>query len=232
MLTNRQEQLLADIINCYISTSEPVGSKMLASTKEWQVSPATLRNEMAILEKAGFLQQPHTSAGRIPTEVGYKYYRNLFLKPGRLTKALEQDIIESYEQGDGLEQGIKILAKNIARASGEAVILALGKNYIYYTGLSNLLSQPEFSHQAEIHSLVAALDDCEMSAREFLDNASLETQILIGSENPFLSYCSLVVAPFSYLKKVGFMGILGPMRMDYDKNVSLINFCKKLLLTK
>ncbi len=73
-LTERQETILGLIIHQYIDAAQPVGSRWLVDKYQLGVSPATVRNEMAHLTQSGFLRQPHTSAGRIPTEKGYRYF--------------------------------------------------------------------------------------------------------------------------------------------------------------
>ena len=73
-LSERKKQILKAIIDTYIDTGEPVGSKNLASAGDIQLSPATIRNEMSELESMGYLEKPHTSAGRVPSALGYKFY--------------------------------------------------------------------------------------------------------------------------------------------------------------
>ena len=73
-LSQRKEKILASVVEHYIKTGEPVGSKLLQKDPEISVSSATIRNEMAELSSMGLLEQPHTSAGRIPTDEGYRYY--------------------------------------------------------------------------------------------------------------------------------------------------------------
>ncbi len=74
MLDDRKRRILAAIVDSYIVTGEPVGSKAIAALPDIRVSPATIRNDMAMLEQLGYLEQPHTSAGRIPTYAGYRLY--------------------------------------------------------------------------------------------------------------------------------------------------------------
>ena len=75
-LTPRRRLILKAIVEAYIESGEPVGSKFLTQNLELGLSPATIRNEMAALEDMGYLIQPHTSAGRIPSETGYRFYVN------------------------------------------------------------------------------------------------------------------------------------------------------------
>jgi heat-inducible transcriptional repressor len=80
-LSKRQQQILRATIRHYIATAEPVGSKALATEYDLSVSPATIRSCMGVLEKAGFLYQPHTSAGRIPSDSGYRLYVDQLITP-------------------------------------------------------------------------------------------------------------------------------------------------------
>ena len=73
MLTPRQEQLLSKVVEGFSQTGQPVGSKALAADPEVTSGPSTIRNELAVLEERGLLAHPHTSAGRVPTDAGYRY---------------------------------------------------------------------------------------------------------------------------------------------------------------
>lgn len=80
MIDERKQRILRAVIEDYISTGEPVGSRTIARKHGFNVSPATIRNEMADLEELGFLEQPHTSAGRVPSDLGYRFYVDHFVR--------------------------------------------------------------------------------------------------------------------------------------------------------
>ena len=228
MLTERQEQLFTDILEHFVRTSEPVGSKALAESKEWDVSSATLRNEMCALEKAGLVMQPHTSAGRIPTEKGYQYYRNKFLKPDTLSAVLDKALTKSYR--DSSEESLKSLAKELASISELAVIIGLGNNTLYYTGVRHLLEQPEFETMNEMYDVLEALEEHEHEILSFFEKLPGDIAVLIGSENPFLPYGSFIAAQIEHNQQRRYIGILGPMRMEYSKMVSLVDRCSHLII--
>lgn len=94
----RKQQVLLAIITDFISTAEPVGSRTIARKYELGVSPATIRNEMSDLEDLGFIEQPHTSAGRIPSQKGYRYYVDFLMKKKDLTSNQEEMIRKGYEK--------------------------------------------------------------------------------------------------------------------------------------
>lgn len=114
-LTPRQQRILKAIVEDYVFTAEPVGSRTLSKKFDFGLSPATLRNEMADLEEGGFLRQPHTSAGRIPSDAGYRVFVDLLMEPaGALPEAelrvLERFRIDARDLDDILQQTAKVTA--------------------------------------------------------------------------------------------------------------------------
>jgi heat-inducible transcriptional repressor len=91
-LDERPREILRLIIRSYVTSGDPVGSRTLAKSMDWKLSPATIRNIMADLEEDGYLAQPHTSAGRIPSEKGYRFYVDHLVDSGKLTKSDERYI--------------------------------------------------------------------------------------------------------------------------------------------
>lgn len=222
-MVNRQEKLLQKIIQEYIKTAEPVGSLKLA--RDIQVSSATVRNEMVELEESGFIFQPHTSAGRVPTEKGYFFYVSNFIKDTVLSDNDQKIFAAAMKAAQG-ERAVKNLAQKIAEFATEAVIVAFNPNNLYFTGLSNLFAKPEFVDRVSVTSVSQILDKSEQVMPQIIDLVSRQEHILIGSNNPFGNQCSFVATPFG---SEGFFGILGPMRMDYEKNLAVINYVKELI---
>ena len=96
-MDDRKRSVLLAIIQDYIATAEPVGSRTIARKYDLGVSPATIRNEMADLEELGYIEQPHTSAGRIPSDQGYRYYVDFLMEKNQLSKKEQIAIRNSYE---------------------------------------------------------------------------------------------------------------------------------------
>ena len=119
---------------------------------------------------------------------------------------------------------IKNLAKILAEKSGLGVFVGFAKNNVYYTGLSNIFSQPEFQDLNLIQNISEVIDHLDEVMGKIYDQTS-ETQIKIGSDNLFSSDCSAVVTKFKNI----LIGIIGPMRMDYQYNIKLINFVKNII---
>jgi heat-inducible transcriptional repressor len=126
-LTERQQQILKATVHRYIATAEPVGSKTLAETYQLAVSSATIRNIMAVLEKSGLLFQPHTSAGRIPSDFGYRIYVNDLLTPDPShSLQIEQLLIERLNPGGwSLEAVLRGAAQILSVLSGYITLITL-----------------------------------------------------------------------------------------------------------
>ncbi|MFH0857176.1 MAG: hypothetical protein V1848_00305 [Candidatus Magasanikbacteria bacterium] len=225
MLTERQKQLLGLVMDQYIHTAEPVGSVMLVEKSNLGISGATVRNELRVLEELAYLTHPHTSAGRIPTEKGYILYREEFIQDEPVEKQVVEELeILAHAEVDE-KQKKKLFAKFLAEATHLAVIMVQEKNSLYYTGITNLLAQPEFKEYQNTLSVSALFDGCEDCLEEMYELAE-EKSILIGSENPLSSICTTLVCPIA---NDGILMLIGPMRMNYNKNKAILEAVKKYL---
>src|SRR5581483_7684680 len=97
-LSERQKTLLLLIIRDYIDTAQPVGSKRLVEHYHLDLSSATIRNEMSALTEMGYLRQPHTSAGRVPTEEGYRYFVGQMMNRAELPESIQRTISHQFHQ--------------------------------------------------------------------------------------------------------------------------------------
>jgi heat-inducible transcriptional repressor len=231
---DRKKQILEAIIKEHISTGAPVGSSVLAEKYKLDCSPATVRNIMAELEENGLIMQPHTSAGRVPTEAAY----NLFieeLKKGqkKLKKMREkelQEIDDNFSADD--ELALRETAKTLAALTNSAVFWAFHKNNLYYTGLSNLFHQPEFVNTGLVYNISAVIDRMDEIIDGIFEKSSEQAQIFIGEENPFGNFCGSIIAKYKRGNQSGLFGILGPMRMDYERNLSVVEYILNKLKNK
>lgn len=228
-LNAREQNLFGIIVRDYVESAAPVGSEYLRKKYHLSMSPATIRKSMMALEGAGFLEQPHTSSGRVPTEKGYRYYIEYCSSPKKADSAIREFAPLFQDWADEAPE-MKQSARELAECLKEGVFLGIGRHETYYTGLSHLLSQPEFaSHDilTQIGKMLDALDD--VVAR--LNHGVLTgVTVLIGRENPFDESCATVVAPRTTPSGERFIiGVIGPMRMDYDIIIPLMeNFTKNL----
>jgi heat-inducible transcriptional repressor len=226
MISNRKKFLLDIIIREYLKTALPVSSGILVEKYKLDVSPATVRNEMMELEEEGYIHQPHTSAGRVPTETAYELFLSEYIdnKKKKELKDAESEILEKLFKDD--EASRRQTAKAIAEMSGGAVFWAFHKNDLYYTGLSNLFSQPEFSRVGMVCDVSAIIDRMEEIIDDIFEELEDGEQILIGTKNPFGNFLSTVLVKYKNNNASGIFGILGPMRMDYVRNLALVEFIK------
>ncbi|MFH1866532.1 MAG: HTH domain-containing protein [Patescibacteria group bacterium] len=228
MLEIRQKELLGELVKSYIKQAEPVGSKHLE--KKLGVSSATIRNEMASLEEEGYLIQPHTSSGRIPTAKAYQYYVCNFLEP-KDPRQTEQKALNKLQKdmvGD-FNSYLKSLAKIMAEFSGQAVVVGFDHNNVYYTGLSNLFSQPEFSHIDMVQSMSKIIDHLDEAMSKFYKTLADKVEIRIGNNNPFGNECATVITSYNWPRQKNIIGFLGPWRMDYESNVGRLNYVRKYI---
>lgn len=226
MISERQKTILRTIISEYLKTAQPVSSGVLVKKCKLKVSPATVRNDMVELEEMGYIIQPHTSAGRVPTELAYELeleeiHKNKDKRNLKDTELVLLDTLFSYE-----ELKAKQTAKAIAELASGAVFWAFHKNDLYYTGLANLFSQPEFKQSDIVYDVSVVIDRMEEIIDELFENISDGEQIMIGSKNPFGNFLSTVLVKYKKDNKSGIFGLIGPIRMDYARNLALVNYIK------
>lgn len=225
-MTKRQETLLKELLETYVTEVGPVSSAMLA--KKMQVSSATIRNELAVLEQEGFVHQPHTSAGRIPTLKAYEFYLHQCLQP----KAASQQMKERLKQAAKQEDGAKSLAKAMAEIAKVAVLLAFDRHNHYYTGLSQLFSQPEFFDQRLVISMTQVLDVLDTVMPALQEHATPEPQVLIGKRNPLGPHAAVFLIRSEWKHgQEGLCALLAPLRTDYNKHLGMLNFMHDLETT-
>ena len=123
-LSSRQQMILSLVVREYVSTAAPVGSKGLAEKFKLGVSSATIRNDLARLEELGYLSHPHTSAGRMPTEAGYRYFVERLMGEAKLPLEEERTIAHQFHQvQQDVEQWVKLAAAVLARTSRSAALI-------------------------------------------------------------------------------------------------------------
>lgn len=226
-MKERTQKLFDYTVRNYIKTANPVGSGLLVEKSGLNISPATIRNELMELEHEGFLYQPHTSAGRVPTEKGYKFWLANFAKDKDLGKIKKNSLGKvKSEFKKNHERLVKEIAKEASELTGSAVIVGFSQNEVYYTGISNLFSQPEFKKYELIYSISEVVDGIEEILPKLFSKVEDKTLILIGSDNPFSSECSIVM---SNIGNGNLFTLLGPIRMDYEENAAVLNYIKELI---
>ena len=126
MLDDRKTAILSAVVQEYISTAQPVGSNLIAEVPSIKVSSATVRNEMAVLEQEGYLVQPHTSAGRIPTDKGYRYFVDHLASPGTLDRATTKQVGEFFSAAHGRLEELLHQTSNLLASMTNSAALVVG----------------------------------------------------------------------------------------------------------
>lgn len=236
----RLQTLLKAIVQEYIKTARPVGSKTLVDEYDFDYSPATIRNDMVVLEQAGLIAQPHTSAGRVPTEKGYQYYIENFAHRDTLTSkfktAIDQQlktVLRHREQHEHEQERMKELAKVVSDLTQETVVVSFAGNNFYYTGIAHLFRKPEFSdadHMMTLGDVFDHMDDVMQDMIAQMHDSNENMEVLIGEENPFSPDCSVIISEYQLPRaQAGVFGILGPMRMDYDTNIAIMRYMESVM---
>lgn len=227
-MTKRQEELLRAIVEQYAEVASPVGSTLLS--KAFEVSSATIRSEMAELEKLGFISQPHTSAGRIPTDKGYRYYVNIVTdSPSKEESRAERALTSRVNRAGLPEQTIRNAVDTLVELTHNLGLATIG-DQLYMSGLSNLFGQPEFMHPGQVQEVARLLDNLEPWLQEAAPNKPLS--VFIGKENPIGSGagCSLIISKFrSPYSDKSYVGVLGPTRQSYRNVMGLVQHAGKSL---
>lgn len=233
-MDKRQQKVLKAIIEQFIQTANPVGSKLIYEEYDLNVSPATIRNEMALLEKQGYIAQPHTSAGRIPTSQAYRLFVDQLKFNLELLNTAKEEIEAIRKQRqlkqakEKLHEMVSILATLTNNVSFATVP---GNQRLFYMGISNVLKQPEFrSNPVEATQVIEVLEN---KFAEILSGLEVtdEPSFYIGEENiiPEIQSCSLLVQQYNFKGHKGVIGILGATRMNYAYNMAALQSAIDLL---
>jgi heat-inducible transcriptional repressor len=239
-MTDRQREILYAIIEEYAELATPVGSVTLA--KLFDCSSATIRAEMVKLEQMGYIMQPHTSAGRIPTDAGYRLYVNSLqenldndskkkddsqesVNTDRTAKALTTRI-QAQSRAD---YAIRTAVDSLVELTGNLGLATIGEQ-LYISGFGGLFSQPEFIQNTQVQAVGKLLDNIKPWLQEVQPNEAIN--VYIGSENPVgkTSNVSLIISRFrSPYSDRSYIGVLGPTRQSYKRVMSLVRHAGLML---
>jgi len=240
MLSKRQQILLNSLILEYVKTARPVPSALLSKKSGLKVSSATIRSDLNNLEELGYLAQLHTSGGRVPTDMAYRYYVNQLLNnPEKLAISRQNKktiSIALAKAGTDSRAINKTIARVLSEQTGDLVITGIAQEAEFFKqGLVSLFHHQEFQEIESIFQLTSFFERFDVMfqliEREFLRilgaPAGLPIQILIGHENPFRQIKGETIMCTKYLLPgdvIGSLTLIGPKRMDYEKNIALIKY--------
>ena len=227
MTTDLRLEILRAIVDEYVETQEPVGSKAIAEKRALGISPATIRNEMAVLEEEGFITQPHTSAGRIPTDRGYRLFVDKLSAVKPLSTA-ERRAIETFLEGaHDLDEVVKRSAKLLADITKQVAVVkypkigdSSGREMMAISGTANLARSGEDLGPA-LSPILEALEEQVVLLR-LLSDAHPTVHVTIGSEQQDMNLQTTSLVSVGYGSDAS-LGILGPTRMDYAGSMAAVS---------
>lgn len=226
MLNPREQQILRAIVNEHQNTAQPVGSRVLCMRYGFGISPATIRTVMGALTEAGFLEQPHTSAGRVPTERAYRAFLENASDP---SVAEKQKVTKRLEQAATLPRAVRKLAGQLSEVAGASAV-HMDVDGVAVYNLANVFGQREFT-DPRIANYLAELFDQAGEWLPKLASKSGKVVVRIGAENQDFRVQAISVAAMKVkiAEYVGYVAIVGPTRLPYQKITSLMEYGAKEL---
>jgi len=226
-MKERQRKILNAVVREYQKTGQPVASAALLDHYDFDFSPATIRAEMLEMDEAGYLEQPHTSAGRVPTDKALRFFVEE-LNDEELHRNEKEQIWQKMEQlqRDSLGETAQFLA-DCSRSLG--ISGSFGRLVDFHeAGFKWLVEEPEFAGN-DLKNILRCFDSLESEFNKFFRELDEEVKIFIGQENPIrqLRHCSLMIIGFGKEDDKGLLGILGPKRMNYQKNRFVLEETRK-----
>jgi len=230
---NRKRAILAATINRYITDAIPVASEDIA--REFDLSSATIRNIFAQLEEEGYLTHPYTSAGRVPTNKGYRYYVDFLISQIELLDAEKESIVKEYRKEiDRLEDVFEKTSEVISTITHYAGIVSFldWHDRFFYKGISSILEHPEFQDVNRMRYLIRMIEDRSRLLSIINRDFSEKVKVYIGEELecPEINNCALAVSSFLVGdKQSGRLAVLGPARMEYKHIISTLEYISGVL---
>jgi len=227
-LGDRRSAVLRAVVGDHIQTGEPVGSATVARRHRLGVSSATIRNDMASLEDMGYLHQPHTSSGRVPTDLGYRFYVDALPRwpalPVRERRTIARFFGQAAGDPDEVVRGTALLLSRITRYG--AVAQPPRSRHVVVGGTANIASEETFERRETVRRLLETLED-EREVLGLLRDLVGESEVVvrIGRENPLsaMQEASIVVARYGTRgRTLGAIAVLGPTRMHYRESISTV----------
>lgn len=224
-LTQRQIEILKQIVKEYIDTAEPIGSETLEKKYDLGISPATIRNEMAAMVKKNYLAKPYSSSGRVPTSKAIKLYVSELMKEKELSVAEEVETKEKiWDLRENESHFLRAATKKLAEKTGVLAVCTTTEGDFFCAGYSNILDMPEFFDIDVTKNLLEILDDVS-----YFDTIYRRIHekfgVLMGEdfdEEIFKPYGFVFSKFHTKRDHEGSIGVIGPARMHYEQVVPLV----------
>lgn len=234
-LSTRQTSILKVLIDEYVETAEPVGSKSLEKKYNLGVSPATIRNEMAYLTKIGYLRQPHTSAGRVPTPLAMKFYIDQLMEERQISLAEEVKAKENvWKAKDDLDEVLEKATHMLSGMTKSLAVATLSPNKkVWHWGHSSVLQNPEFYDVTLTASLFSCIEQIELLQELFFEHmtGSTPVEVIFGEDLGWPGFNPVVIVGTRFQvsdKNIG-LGVIGPIRLEYQDVIPRIRYVQSLV---
>lgn len=232
----RKRDILLASIEMYLNSATPVSSETLRRRRRIDLSSASVRNVFSDLEDMGFLSHPHTSAGRVPTDKGYRLYINLLMKKRKLSSEETSFIDKIYElkvrELDGLFEETSRIMSDFTHYTSLVYFSGEDAARTYSMGMRYLFEHPEFSDVHKVQMIMEALEKKEELIDLINRNFPGKTQVYIGKETdcPQMENCSVVVSRYeAKSKRSGRLALIGPKRMAYDQVIPFLEYVSEVI---
>jgi len=231
-LTERQKALLKMIIEEYIVSAEPISSSYLTEKFNLNISAATIRNEMAELIRKGYLEQPHISAGRVPSQEGYRLYIQELMEaydlPVLKEVAMKQNV---YNNRYEIDKFLHSAAHALSDATGLMSIVSTTDGRVFSSGMVNILDHREF-FDIDVSRAVLNLIDNYSILEELLNKRNTTNIcVILGEEfeRKALHQVSVVTKSYTSGSKKGNVMVLGPSSMEYKRIIPTVSYMSGIL---
>ncbi len=231
----RKDVVLGMVVQHYIHTIAPVSSAFIAEEYEQDISSATIRNILAELETDGYLTHPHTSAGRVPTERGYRYYVDFLMQEIQLMEEERRRIQKEYERGvEELEELIEKTTQIVAELTHcTSIVTVDGWSQRYVCRGTNYLAEAVGAEGLQkVMAILKALEEKDRVLAVLRRDIDKKIKIYIGQETDCDAFggCAMAVSRFTTRRgPSGRIAVLGPVRMDYPRVVSALAYVSELM---
>lgn len=235
IITSRQTQILKHLIDEYIETAQPVGSEALDKKYDLGISPATIRNEMSELSKLGYIKQPHTSAGRVPTPKGMRFYITQLMQEKRMPLTEEVGTKEDFwERRSDMNSLMSEVTRKLAQKTRALAIATTSEGNVWHAGYSNLFNQPEFQNfhvSASVFSLIEEIRRLHQLFFEYIPDDH-PVEVLFGEDLswPYFEPIGIVATRCSLGSgQEAALGVIGSLRLDYPVVVPTLRYFGELV---
>lgn len=217
-LDDRKRRILQAIVDYYVNNAEPIASKIIAD--DYGLSSATIRNEMAEMEEMGLIEKTHTSSGRIPSDLGYRYYVDDIMDEEKVDEEEIVKLLNYLHNND--KDALQAVSMALSGATHYTTI-SLDDDGVFLYGRNNVFDYPEFNDIESLKKFMYLLEEEELIREVISKEHGPDITVKIGKENNLEQMRDYGLVTFSYKDK-GDVAIVGPKRMDYSRVIAYIRY--------